>query len=426
MKAKRTALWACLLLLCLALVLGGCREETPEITESIVWETVPPLDYGVLESEKLTAEHWYCGRAEPTSRCMMAETELGYYMVVNSFLYYADKANLHNWVVVCNQPDCKHSMNWSYGDVVCNGSGISRFLFRDGRIYYEEEMANYPELYAGKPRFGTMLASKAFDGTDIRMEFYLEDQLVGDMGGGVTATFTPSSWITAASILQPDGTYRNSTYRTTKDGSVLLFQSQTQEDAIAGIYWVTYGEEAFEIGTLDPTGQTLYRFRGEELEALRVGNDRGYLAGNTMRFFRRGHGYYDVDVTTGEEVFLAEPRMANSYGYVLLPNCILETSLFFSNTWAGISNAGARMEIFDGEIWREVSLPQELTTNPKAYANGFAVTSDCVFFLAHGLGENTRIEDKTSYRCVGTLYRIDLTQEEWSAELCQTLWRRES
>lgn len=38
----------------------------------------------------------------------MIETEKGFYTLAFDFLYYADKAKMDNWAVVCNKPNCSH------------------------------------------------------------------------------------------------------------------------------------------------------------------------------------------------------------------------------------------------------------------------------------------------------------------------------
>ena len=133
-----------LLLLCLAMLLCGCGKEAKEIpVSSYIWETMPALTYGSLEYEKLQAEDWYCGRCEATGNGKWAETDLGYYFMYDFNLFYADKEDLSNWVPLCNQPDCKHSVTWSYGQPVCNAqvSGNSfccwtaEFILRQAPIF---------------------------------------------------------------------------------------------------------------------------------------------------------------------------------------------------------------------------------------------------------------------------------------------------
>lgn len=406
----------------LCLLLAGCeKEKTVEITESLVWETVPGVTYGVLESERLTLEPWYGGRAENVSQGTMAETELGYYWAVGSFLRYADKADLTNWVVVCNQPTCKHSLSWSYGDTECNASYIANVLIRSGRIYY-----TVTDSVPGTKGFGEVVVSRAPDGTDYRVEYYIEEQLFGDAEGGGVSVLTPTQCLTTASKLQPDGRLWNTVYRTTAAGTEKLSDWISDDpNLMLHFHLSTYGEEAFAAWHLDDTGKTLYRFRDGELEPLSVEKETGYLSGDTMRYFLTGEGYYDRNVITGERVFLAEPRLKNSTAFLLLPNCIVETNLYY-NTLASGNGPGA-IEIFDGQEWKKVALPPELEESTNIYTHSYVVTSNDIFFLAQEKPTPIQtVKDKGTYRLMGTVYRIDLTREEWTAELCKDLWTREN
>jgi len=100
---KRTVSILLVMLMTLAM-LAGCAEEIPETPtepqpgESLVWETMPKLTYGVMEYEKLEMLPWYNGRAEATGSYRWAETAQGYYRLntENMVLTYADKADLQN------------------------------------------------------------------------------------------------------------------------------------------------------------------------------------------------------------------------------------------------------------------------------------------------------------------------------------------
>ena len=65
------------------------------------------------------------------------------------------------------------------------------------------------------------------------------------------------------------------------------------------------------------------------------------------------------------------------------------------------------MRLFDGQKWREVSLPEELANRENGCSNlTVSVCSDSILF--HFWGENsTRV-----------LYRIPLTENELKAKLC--------
>ena len=140
---------ASILALLILLAFPGCaQEEVPEVPtepepgESILWETMPSLTYGVMESEKLEVRPWYNGRAEAAGRSnQWAETKEGYYVGFNSQLWYADKTDLRNWIPVCSKPNCSHDES----NTSCNAylGGSANFLIRDGRIFFCAHMVNH-------------------------------------------------------------------------------------------------------------------------------------------------------------------------------------------------------------------------------------------------------------------------------------------
>lgn len=396
----------------LLLLLSGCEEkEPPAVTENQVWETMPQLTRGTMESEKLEVLPWYDGRTEAASQCAMGETELGYYWSLYGYLFYADKVNLGNWVIVCNQPDCDHSLNWSYGEVKCNGHNRSgSFLLRNGRIYFAENSGWLPEIYYNKSKFGDILVSRAADGTDVRLELALEDAMMAGAGTYV-ARLTSTQYIVAAVELQTDGTYLSKVYRATKDG-VKLIEESAGEKASARIFLrLMRGDEVFAVDDI----QSHYRFVGDELKPVYNGLWNGYLTGNTLRVFRQNDGYYDTDLDTMAEIFLAPAQLENSIGVILLPNCIIETTMYEKNTVEDLPDKTHKMTVFDGTQWRNVRLPDALSASGiPVNASSFTVTSDSVFFTVSQ-------KDRPFEQFGGLICRIDLSKEELAVEICQQL-----
>ena len=350
-----------LFLICLLLV--GCQKEaTPEIGESLVWETAPALSFGVLESEKLTVEPWYCGRAEFTGRNRWAETELGYYFMYAGDLYYADKANLANWVPVCNQPNCRHSKSWSYGDVRCNAQlGGNEFLIRNGRIVYVSDISTYRELVPGEA-FGPALFSRGLDGTHPALEYH--DTAFQVLGGGSSSTrLSQQHWLVSMNILQPDGSTISRLCRVTEDGMAVLAEIQSMDSVsylLSDMYLVNYrfelpfGGERFYMMELyrevqgDPVG-TAYCFRDgipTAINAVNYATVGKYLAGDTLRLYRKNLGYYDLDLNTQQQTQFAEAVLPDASCVMPLPNCIFEMN-------------DEEMAFFDGETWKTVTIPEE-------------------------------------------------------------------
>lgn len=402
-------------LLLTALLLFGCAQPQPEepvITESLVWEEAPQLNHGVLEYDKLTPQPWHCGQLEFTSRNRWAETELGYYYFYSgeNTLYYADKVNLGNWVPVCNKPDCGHTMmNWH-----CNSHlGGNSFLIRDGRIYFAEVTRGKESQVYLEEGATTVMCSRALNGTDIRMEYYIEDALITN-GGSISSVLSPEWWLVFVEIFNPDGTYANRLFRRTETELELERELITDERSsfivgrgilVDGYFAAAYqGDDTFfsdlesEFRGL-PTLATLYRYVDGEMEPLDcVGYELTgkYLSGNTLRLYRENDGYYDLDLTTRQETFVCEAQLPDATAKVLLPNCIVEYN-------------SERMVLFDGVSWREVEIPEELqgqTMTPDALA------SDRIFLA--------KWDGRAGYM---QLYQIVLTDGQLELESCGDVFR---
>lgn len=397
------------LLLCFALLLCGCgseQEDSP--ASSYIWETMPALAYGSLEYKKLEVEKWYCGRCEATGDGKWAETELGYYFMYDSHLFYADKADMSNWVPVCNQPSCTHSKSWSYGQPVCNAEvDWNSFLMVDGRIYTLKYSYGHPELYSGKGEC-QLLCSRAPDGTDLRGEYHMEGT-VSNGGGSGSNLLNYQYWLQSVSFLNPDGSYTQRLYCTTKDGEYLLTEFQMEEmfahivsqwgktDKSDGIFSIAgpNGDPTFFTTLFGDMLNVIYRIRDGEVEApdiMDYATQWKYLSGDILRIFRADDGLYDVNIQTKEEIKIA--NLAGKAGVaVLLPNCMI-----------AVGTDGTR-ELFDGQQWRSIQLPDDLQGKIPSVA---CVASDRIFFQ--------RMEDRQVH-----IYQVMLNQEELVMEFCGTI-----
>lgn len=120
-----------------------------------------------------------------------------------------------------------------------------------------------------------------------------------------------------------------------------------------------------------------------------------YLSGNTLRLYRQNDGYYDLDLTTQKETFVAKAQLADATATVLLPNCIVEFN-------------GEQMVIFDGESWHDVEIPEELRNLPMAVE---VMASDRIF-----------LTDFDMYKESTTLYQVVLGQETLRLEFCDEMY----
>ena len=408
--SKRTICIA--LSLCLLCVLfSGCNQQTKlgmGAMGSEVWEEAPALIYGVLESDPLEILPWNSGRMEFTSMYGTAETELGYYYVdALGKLYYADKSNLSNWLPVCNKPDCSHNLSATQ----CNAYVDSHtFVIKNSRIYFPKYSWGFSSLIS-KDDVGTdVLASIAPNGTDLRLEYAIHG-FPPSAGGGGMSILTGNQWLYLFEALDKNGNLLPFLSITTEEDTKTIPVDNYNSDAFLSMSTYTYGDEAFTFPYLATYDYSLFRYiDGQLVETDFSGLDtlNSYLSGNTLRIFRPNDGYYDVDLTTREEVFLAPAQLENSGAKIALPNCIIESTLLSKE---GPGEEGHRMSIFDGQTWQEVKLPEELVHTDKdisSVSGGYTICSDCIllFLLDQSDGYATNV------------YRIPLTDGELKAEFC--------
>ena len=404
-----------LLLLVTAVLLSGCgKEKSGGHTGSQQWTKWPQLSYGTMASDKLQLEQWNSGRLEETSQYTMAETELGYYMLHNGMLYYADKTDLNRLVPACNIPKCGHDPHMC----VAHYMGTNIFVQND-RIYFTEYTYNIPELYQTKAT-GVVIASKALDGTDVRLEYKDENMFSPDSGGHmIIQWFNGEYWIYHIAKLNKDGSYTLQCYRVTEAGAELLVDktvadyNKMQMVSQARGFSLIFGEPSFNHEFLGEIPYSECRYKDGELyftDLTGYYEDGRYLAGNLLRCYRMNDGYYDVNLDTKEEVRIADAYLENSQSLVILPNCVIEGTMLwevYDQQPEGSTNA---MAIFDGESWRDVELPEELL--PTDFQNVMlycGVSSDSIFFKQEDL------------RGFDQLYRIDLTQDALKLEHCARL-----
>lgn len=408
----------CFLLSMLFLCLTGCGNREPALPANDGGEpwVVPTLTYGVMAYDRLEILDWDERRLEETSFCNFAESETGYYMVHDNILFYADKSNLDLWVPVCSSPDCGHL------DYSC-GARVQYFeiLYRSGRLYYQVSNDLAQGYYNGESRI--ILASMAENGKNRKYVYSLPEECFKNMVGHGTL-LTPECLYLTVTVLNPDGSRTVNFYLVRENGWECFYTrdaTDTTENAWTEDLYVgnssslrLQGDTLFQCSAMEQGASVYFRLAGSEAQRIDTSGlpvENAFLSGNILRYFRTNSGYYDMDITTGQEVKLAEPRMENSDATVLLPNCIVETTLTgpsrFDLRTEGMCHS---MEIFDGAAWRTVALPEELE-----YAGGKVlilfkgISSDSIFFVSRDMNDYLKTF-QTSF------YRIDLTQEELKAE----------
>ena len=390
-------------------LLAGCEE--PEPVSSLAWE-VPQLNYGVLEYEKLSVLPWYSGRTEATSFNTFAESKTGFYTNWGNswFLRYAEKTDLKNWVRVCNNPSCPH-IRARCGSRIDGGT----FSIHDGKIYTIISPSTISDYVPKNSLF--QIFSSNLDGTDRMsvMEAPWPDSSATAISLGVD--MTKDGILFNLTVMNPDGTFTHYLHLTNENGTFLVRKVDLGEDRSTRIGQFSlrkvFGDTVLEEGySLFDELLGHYRIAGDSIEKLEITHlpcNGMYVSGNTARFFRQNDGYYDYDLTTGQEVKVADAQLTDSGANIVLPNCIIETTMLTSLTLETIyakefeQGPPHQLVLFDGERWRDVKLPEHLVNADMGqFMHVDAITSEFILIRTSNLlGDG-----------MGHYYKIDLNEEE--------------
>ncbi len=415
-KKLRSLLCACLIMS----VLCGCQFASQEqlgstvgegapnkdvsgsAAESTVYPTATPLTPGTLETELIGVLPWDSSRTELSSGYFVAETETGIYFEYGAMLYYADRSDLSNWVVVCPAPDCTHKI----GDISdkpdadqCNAFISSSYLLKEGRIYYPTAKSIDPKYWDAVPGVDTpFVASMAPDGSDRRVEhiFSTPEGVTRSGSGGGSVMIDGQNFISAELSLNENGLYDSWVAVVDEDGEYILFAEELEDWAGYLMSWrsfeYVYGDTTIYCQMMDPETSKAFRIQDRELTSVDISGlpyTGAYLSGNTMWVFRPGDGYYSVDLTTREEVWLADCQLETSVAHIMQPNCILESTLVGWNSPSIRADVEAHsLHFFDGKQWHDIAIPEELQNMTESeYLEPMALASDRILFaFAKGTG----------------------------------------
>ena len=381
---------ACCVLMTLIflLSLSGCSQDLlPQQTQEVSTSG---------DSQRLQADPGNYDRSKHTGYGSFQETEAGYYYVYNSCLYYADKTDMSNWVVVCPDPACAHSRG---SDCVAQTESV---FLKDGRLYFLSDSNTIPHIaseYSGENV--TLLCSMSLNGTDIRSEHVYEAAILPE-GGTLSRRLFPDGYALSLLRMNADGTTSMGLYLYDFENGEQVLLEKENVDAVnnsqvyilmAANRFALRGDAAVVSAMVDGTvnGHTFWLCDGEALSAdfSQFPAFGGYLSGSTLRCFQPGDGYYDIDLLTGTRVRLFDAQLANSNARILLPNCIIESTLQYNNQDPAIAEKRAAVEThqlryYDGIQWHNVSLTEEILNLPDSeYLNVIAVTSDSIIFSAN-------------------------------------------
>ncbi len=327
--------------------------------------------------------------AQSSSGLEMAETDAGYYCKADSMLYYADRSDLTNWVLVCNEPNCS-------GDrVVCPARFDGEYRLRGNQIetirnpqlFQNNSCHDSPQLFPNDDSDFSALYTMMADGTGLQQVYTLDGSNMGD--GGTSGTWLLQDRILAFySQIQPDGTFSNSFLQMDDAGTHTLYASQSEEMetpfiARAQDWCAMRGDLAMYIGLLceDDAFSHLYRLTEtgpEEISHICDYDLRGaYLAGNTLLHFVPNDGYYETDLDSSHGEKRMDAQLKDSIAFRLTEQYIVETNRLIDQT-----HVPAEARLYDGSSWRTISLPEEVAAE---HVNLFpvALASDRIFFTTY-------------------------------------------
>lgn len=338
----------------------------------------------------------------------MAETESGYYCKVDNTLYYADRSNLTNWLVACNEPNC------SGKSIVCPARFQSNFRLNGNQI----ETIRNPQFFHNGGENCSAMYTMRMDGTELQQKFVLDSSNMDD--GGSSGTWLLEDRILAFySHMQADGSFANSLLQMDDNGTYTLYTSksvdlETPFIAPAQDWCAMRGDLALYISLLhqDDALSHLYRPMETSLEEIPYICNydlRGaYLSGNTLLHFVPNSGYYEADLNTTRDKKYMDAQLKDSIAFHLTEQYIIETNRLIDQT-----GAPAEALLYDGKTWHTISLPEAML---KENVNLFPVSiaSDRIFFTTYPDNIQTN------------LYYLLLTDDQPTLTLCWELPRNEN
>ena len=412
----------CLLVLSMLIPIWGCSENETDMTDAGSGGAVtstsgltfhadypyttyekPAFTPGTLESDLLTVQNGNYARTSRTTDGTFLEYGSGYYYMSCSYLYIADFRDLNNWLLVCDDPDCKH------GIVGCSARTDHVYMNDEYRLFFVASPANYKYLLGdifvnGRlPMF--MIVSMDLTGNDPKMEHIFEDSApkTGNCGG--SAYLGNTGYSICVIDFETDGSMSGSMYLADKAYGAKEFTELNSSVSYARSRNI-FGESIFEVSSHNDA--TFAWFVDGELKTVELEGyplQGAFWSENTVRFYRTNDGYYDYDLQTGQETRIADAQVDDAAAWIIEPNCILETTLFESSD--ADERASVRthtMKLFDGQTWHDVTLPDDIASG-RTRIEFQALTSDSIILNTPD-GEGGDV----------TFYRIALGQDTYTLE----------
>lgn len=324
-------------------------------------------------------------RCSITSNGKMAETEAGYYMLRSDYLFYADKTDLTNWVLVCNRPECEHKRS------SCNAAL--------GYCFWRENGNNYcvASTFGGKTLDTESVIGVASDGTESWIAY--SDGSLPASGKSSSFLVSQDGYYVCTGLMLEDGTW---------DCMVSRLKDEKFETLFLENYPATTNVSCFATATnigiaargdiiltsqipLDGTSDEekegwdtrpyllFYQITNDtirEIPLIKEDLYGAFLYKDHLCFYRQNDGFYHMDLATGVETKFANAGYENACGHCVDGRYIIESTLgipYYPST-----ATEAQMRYFDGETWHELELPEEWNTG---YAlRVLAGTTEGIFF----------------------------------------------
>ena len=355
----------------------------------------PVQPNGVAVKQELTLD-----TAAISSCGELVETENGYYYSGFGGLVYADKSDLTNWVLVCNDPTCEHILS------SCSAKTNGGIAMVDDRILSLRSTEDFKSV--GKSGLGVY--SMAPDGTDLQLEYFVEDTIGVNEGsthsisGNGQGTFYCGMY-----ILQTDGTYLGRILTATAESSSVIAEATKNDMSPYALSHATNirGDAVLRTDIYIPTeerGQHFYRISGNNLEDIshidQYEPSPGYLSGDDLYHYVPGKGYYHTKISTGESQKMLDAQLKDGQGYHFLEHFIVEHNMTFGNI-----PAKPRLLFNNGEKWVEVEFPEDFEYTEESNLSLRALTTQHIILEVNCPGTNS-------------LYVIDHTDPNPVLTLC--------
>lgn len=338
-----------------------------------------------------------------TSRYQMAETDTGYYLVMWESLYYADKGDLSNWVLVCNEPECEHMGANCPADVFY----LPYFNLKDGKLQTLRSSAVFTEATSGNMALYTMNT----DGTALSME----REIPGTDSQGAARTL--SGWMNKEHVylvqclLDKNGNWVNSVICSGEDGTNTLFSSTTSSEIVGDNSLVPFlrGDNVFCLDVIaypESDGQHFYRLTPdgyEDVSAVAEYTYSGaYLKDNILLHYVQNEGYFETDITDGTSQKRYSHQLEDAMAYHMTEDVLVEMNFHWRNT-----PETPQMKVYDGKKWHSVALPDSVRELSGCNWFPLSLTSQHLFFY---------VDNQAAFTT--ELYFVDLTAEEYVLTPC--------